>query len=178
MVTDPHNFRQLVLCVEQSVTSIQLTKYAERRIVSQDMQIVFTIIGESHAVTVLKAGKPVFRELFACVDIPGNAGIISCSLADAQVHENRYYSYKDLYEIHISISDAGPPWQPETAQLLHTFPGSVSPGMGEPYTALKWELTPEKAIWYSIHVYEDKGKLVFIDTRTCIPLISYKGETQ
>ncbi|MFW5704115.1 MAG: DUF2617 family protein [Patescibacteria group bacterium] len=172
MEPDPHNYRALTLSIETDVHDIPLTVYAQNIVSWISYEISLYVIGESHAITIRENGRPIFRELFACVSPKHiDAAAIVHRLEDLQIGDHRLISLPNQYTILIKVLDQEPEWisriQYTQNSLVHVFP-RYAYEIDPPYTALQWVFTASDARWKSIHAYDDAGSRVYVETSTVL----------
>jgi hypothetical protein len=157
--------------VQQSPRDLQLYVFAGQpagdyrvlrraTVVEADWRVEFTIIGESHTVAVLCAGRPMLSEMLACMAVPRDRSLHLHHFADLQSHT--YAAPALPYRVEVAFGDAVPD-SAHTPQLQFAFPeiwGRI------PITQIGWRIVDEGVSWWTLHTYPDAEGVCVVTSRS------------
>ncbi len=154
----------LVFAVMAEDVSSQLTTLKTTELVIGDYHIRFTIIGESHCITVMHDDQLILQEVLACTEIPQILQAQSHKFAKLEPYCFKQMGYRSQvwFANTLAMSD----WQPQE-QLRLDFPDMFGQ---TPFTSIVW-LTNQQAIrWRTTHVYPLPTHTTYVYSETVFDL--------
>lgn len=139
-----------------------------------DWQFTFAIIGESHVITVRRAGQVILREMLACAYIPQNQCIHNHPFVTGDNHN--YADAALRYQINVTFLASEPPPITAKDQIQVAFPeiwGRI------PITQIGWQRWRgqhnQAAIstvrWWTLHTYPHRtGSVTYVSTASSLDL--------
>jgi len=154
----------LIFAVTNADVLSLLTVLKTKTAINADYAIQFSIIGESHCITVFYQGKFVLQEVLACTDIP--------DILQADSHKfvklEPYQIKKKGYQAHVWFADSMQVdnWQHHDSLTLD-FPemfGYI------PFTKIRWKASNASIQWRTTHVYPLRTHITYVYTETFFDL--------
>ncbi|MBX3066716.1 MAG: DUF2617 family protein [Anaerolineae bacterium] len=142
--------RDLRLCVVAGEFRDPLTVLAQRTLEIGALRLDLRIIGESHWVTVSSAGKPLFHEILACMELDSKRCRHQHIFSDLRAHQVRRRGYQVAVTIDQPVDDA--PMPDDAEALVVNFPQIY--GI-QPQTHLYWQaqISDQRVRWWTLHTY-------------------------
>lgn len=154
----------LIFAITQCDVSQQLTTLKTQTVKVADYTFEFTIIGESHCITLLHQNKFIQQEVLACTDIP--------AILQADSHKfdklDMYHYQKPNYQARVWFSDIYAEldrYQQDTLRM--DFPeifGQI------PFTEIRWHSSQSMMQWRTTHVYPLQTHTTYVYTESSYDL--------
>lgn len=154
----------LIFTVMTDDVSNLLTILKSQQIHQADYVIDFSIIGESHCITISYQEQLILQEVLACTDIP--------RILQADSHKfvklEPYQCKRPNYQSHIWFTEQKQihHWQPQQT-LRMDFPEMF----GEiPFTEIAWQINESSIQWRTTHVYPLETHITYVYSESLFDL--------
>lgn len=158
--------KDLKLAVLGTIPPPPLTVLHTRQHVYGEWSFTFNIIGESHAIHITQAGKPILSEILACVPIASEICKYLHDFAESTASAWEMPNYK----VQVSFHDELPtPIESTTDQIVLQFPevhGQV------PITKIGWCFDGVRMQWWTLHTYPSDTSMTYVVSQSffqCTP---------
>jgi len=154
----------LVFAVMDTSVLHLLTVLKTQTIVMGDYTIQFTIIGESHCITVSHKGQFVMQEVLACTDIPEILQAHSHKFVKLEPYQHTNQTYRArMWFTNVMQDD----YWADYDELSLDFPvmfGQI------PFTKIQWMTSDTTVQWRTIHVYPLQTHTTYVYTESFFDL--------
>lgn len=146
--------RDLILAVHDVDVSRQFTILRQQHVPIKQMTLTFSIIGESHIVTVKENGRIKLQEILACISL-----------------QNPLHCFHDLKDYRYITEDYG------VVVMFSTQPYPMPDGPGieiifpkiqgqQPITRIQWQILEDHVKWWTLHTYPDQSGSIYVYTQS------------
>lgn len=157
----------LVLTILATALPDTVTILKTDKITINQWSFEFSIIGESHVVTVNREERLQFHEMLACVHVP-------------EIHCTHYYPFHTLHAHHhntqgysVDVAFAPlPTWTlPDTSITPHLEVAFPMVWGKMPITRIAWDYDNDQITWWTLHVYPERDTTTYVHTKSQFQLI-------